>query len=74
MAEQPEEQPTAPAENGHEEILAKILNAVPRGNGSESDEQAEKPAAKQDEKNEPKAEEKKPSKLKQLWAKSGLDL
>ena len=70
MAEKNNESSGTPGVNGTDGILKQMENAVPHGSSSGSDERpAEKPKPQQPEQ---KAEAK-PSKLKQLWEKLGID-
>ena len=76
MAEQPEERHAAPEpEKESNGTLEQSAKAVPQSSSKDSDEKpAEKSTEKPQEAQQPVTEEKKPSKLKQLWQKAGLDL
>lgn len=72
MAENEVERSTSRATQADDEVLEQMENAVPHDSSSGSEDKAgEKQAAQQQQKPE---EPKKPSKLKQIWEKLGLDL
>lgn len=73
MADKLEEKGNTPTRNPADDVLEQMEKARTHGsNGSETDEQAaEKPAPQQG--NPQDGGEKKPSKVKQLWEKTGLD-
>ena len=70
MAEQVEEKNSSKPD-GSDGVFEEMAKTVPAGSSSESD---EKPAEEQAAQPKQQEKEKKPSKLKQLWEKSGLDL
>ena len=71
MADKAEEQSSSQGDS-RDGVLEPMDQAVPEASKSESE---EKPVEEQKQQDAPaKKEEKKPSKVKQLWEKSGLDV
>ena len=71
MAEKTEDKPLSPADTA-DNVLEQWEDSVPHGDeASKSDEKAAETPAPQQQK--PDGGEKKPSKLKQMWEKTGLD-
>jgi hypothetical protein len=72
MAEKTEDKPLSPADTS-DNVLEQWEDSVPHDNDASKsqDKGAEKPAPQQQK--PPDGVEKKPSRLKQLWEKAGLD-